>query len=98
MIIKVRMIANGNGEIRSVQIPDNTPHDRVLNAVYRYGQNDVQPRPQFSVSVGDVIEFGGDLWMVTATGFKLITEGQYQEVLKMDRFRRSMFPYAFSNY
>jgi hypothetical protein len=48
--------------------------------------------------VGDVIEFGNALWMVTATGFKLITEGQYQEVLKMDRFRRSMFPYAFSNY
>lgn len=98
MIIKVRLIANGNGEIRSVQIPDNTPYTNVLNAVYRYGQNDIQPLPQCSVSVGDVIEFGNDLWMVSISGFKLITEGQYQEVLKMDRSRRSMFPYAFSNY
>lgn len=74
MIIKVRMIANGNG------------------------QNDVQPRPQFSVGVGDVIEFGNDLWMVTATGFKLITEGQFEVISSLSRRSRALFPYAFSNY
>lgn len=49
--------------------------NRLLNLVYYYGQNDFQPRPAPSVSVGDIIEFKleptsvAEHWVVASFGF-----------------------------
>ncbi len=41
----------------------------LLNAVFHFGQNDNQPQPHPSVSVGDVIEHDRHHYLVCGTGF-----------------------------
>jgi hypothetical protein len=60
MIFEVELNAFMNGEIREVDVPDEvffeciTTED-VLDQVFRFGQNEVQPKDMCSVSMGDVI-------------------------------------------
>ena len=65
MIIPVHMLAfadeGDRSKVRQVEIPDNewaTAKDiyEILELVFRYGQNDFQPKLLPSVSVGDVAE------------------------------------------
>lgn len=82
MIVRVYMLAfNGIDKVRSVDIPEEdfvyamAPDriadrlERVLGLVYHYGQNDVQPLPMESVSMGDVIRFAGKMYVVRGFGF-----------------------------
>jgi hypothetical protein len=61
-IYKVFMLAlkGSINNIREVEVPiQEVAHkdvDSVLEAIFRYGQNDFQPKNVRSVSVGDVIE------------------------------------------
>ena len=76
MIIKVHMLAFGSCKIREVDIPVNewqecTTTEHKLDAVFHWGQNDFQPKPFPSVSVGDVIELDG-YHMVEIIGFNRI--------------------------
>ena len=65
----------GGGTVRAVQIgaeewgTAKTIKEQ-LDLVYYYGQNDVQPRPIPSVSVGDSILLGGKEYGVLPNGFK----------------------------
>jgi hypothetical protein len=73
--IEVEMQAFMNGEIRPVEIPRDeylaTPNElAILELVFKYGQNDFQPKPFASVSVGDVIRFRGRRVKVAGTGFE----------------------------
>lgn len=43
-----------------------------LNDIFRLGQNDFQPMQIRSVSVGDVIEFGDDGYIVCNVGFRRV--------------------------
>jgi hypothetical protein len=58
MIFEVELNAFMNGEIREVDVPDEvffeciTTED-VLDQVFRFGQNEVQPKDMCSVSMGD---------------------------------------------
>lgn len=83
--VKVYMLAFCNpGTIRIVTVPDRefgpTVDDK-LDAVFHWGQNDFQPLPVPSVSVGDVIELpDGDRWAVDPVGFRLLeTEEEFEE-------------------
>ncbi len=54
----------------------------VLQAVFYWGQNEAQPvSDRCSVSVGDLIEFGGELWSVENVGFKRVKVGPHLKVL-----------------
>ncbi len=72
--VEVEMLAFGNGAIRTVEVPCDkfplTSDTDALEAVFYYGQNDFQPKPFPSVSVGDVIRLGGARFRVEGMGFK----------------------------
>lgn len=81
MQFKVQMLAFGKpGEIRIVDVPENRfimedyhnnliSLDECLQIIFRFGQNDFQPREHPSVSVGDVIEFDNKKYRVEMIGF-----------------------------
>ena len=91
MIIPVHMLAFENDKdlIREVEIPDEElisskissgEQDRILHIlelVFRYGQNDFQPKPMRSVSVGDVIELENQYHMVKSVGFEPLDTTTY---------------------
>lgn len=64
MLVYVKMNAFGGGALRPVEVPDDIWNATAglserLEAVFEYGQNEFQPRPFPSVSVGDVILYEG---------------------------------------
>ncbi len=87
MEIRVHMLAYCEpGTVRLVQIPDDTPGSSLLGLTYQHGQNDFQPRPCPSVSVGDVIELpDGTLHLVAPVGFKQLTADELAEYAKLPR-------------
>ena len=93
MIVKVHMLAFGSCQIREVDIPDNewqecTTTEHKLDAVFHWGQNDFQPKPCPSVSVGDVIELDGRYHMVEIIGFNRIPNW---EEFKKEEARNKLF-------
>jgi hypothetical protein len=69
---------------RPIDIPDEcvTLKDR-LNAGFKFGQNDFQPRDGFySVSVGDVLEIEECYYIVRACGFDELTPEEFSEHAK----------------
>lgn len=102
MIVKVRMIAFGDGQIREVEIPDgewnaqfNIP-TRQLELVFHYGQNDFQPVSNCpSVSVGDVIELEDKLFKVCGFGFSEMSQEQYEAFAQLDQRDRVLIAYGF---
>jgi hypothetical protein len=87
MNVRVRMIAFGNGAIRTVSIPnwDETKSvESKLESVFHYGQNEIQPKRSPSVSVGDVIELDGKLHLVCGAGFREMSEAEYDQYAALD--------------
>lgn len=76
MRVEVEMRAFGSNELRIVDIPDSEINDSTINDilenVFRFGQNDFQPKQQRSVSVGDVIRLFDMKYEVDTIGFKKI--------------------------
>jgi hypothetical protein len=74
---------NDTPEIRVVDVPaDKIPPNRaatpelfeeICDLVFHYGQNDFQPKPIESVSVGDVIRLGEGRFRVDSIGFTRIS-------------------------
>ena len=70
---------------RIVEIPEQEAYDcpgiyRLLELVFRYGQNDVQPQQKPSVSVGDVaILTDGTRWLCEPYGWAHLDEGIKEE-------------------
>ena len=90
--IPVHMYAFANpddkSEIRHVDLPiytelpdglqlDDVELDKLLEMVFRYGQNDYQPQPMPSVSVGDVIQVFNRYFMVKSMGFKELSKEEF---------------------
>jgi hypothetical protein len=73
---EVEMLAYGGGDIRPVDVPIEELKGRteaeILEVVFYYGQNDFQPKPFPSVSVGDVIRFDGKRFFVSCVGFEVL--------------------------
>ena len=67
------------GTIRVVRVPKgeigNRNYVEDLNAIWRWGQNDSQPQKLPSISMGDVIRFRGERWLIMAAGFRRLKEG-----------------------
>jgi len=89
MIIPVHMFAfsDTRDQVRPVEIDDkwqsSSSTTEVLDEIFKKGQNDFQPRPFPSVSVGDVIEYEiaeGKYWMVLPIGFKKLTQKEFEEL------------------
>ncbi len=95
MKIRVEMLAYGeDGEFREVNVPNDqigrdTDTMKMLDLVFHYGQNEVQPLPHPSVSVGDVIHYAGEFWMVKPLGFQQVWDtGFMEEYRKTPRVER----------
>jgi hypothetical protein len=67
------------GKIRYVHVPVDEIKGRNyiedLNVIWKYGQNEVQPKPMPSVSMGDVIRLRGERYLVRACSYKRLKEG-----------------------
>lgn len=95
MKIKVELWAFENGKIREVDIPDDGERKEceILNLVYHYGQNDIQPQQMPSVSVADVILYNDNRYVVIGMGFHKMTEDEYQYHIKLPRLDRNLNTY-----
>ena len=82
-IFQVSQFRNG-GVIRNVKVPTEKLKDLekhlILELVFHYGQNDFQPQDHPSVSVGDIILYNEERWMVAGFGFKQITSEEWQQL------------------
>jgi hypothetical protein len=105
MTFKVFQFWNGQpATIREVELPPSVVDDNkakhithgnegvrigFLNAIYHYGQNEVQNRMSPSVSVGDIIELALDgeyeFWIVANAGFENF--GREKHFLFQPRFQ-----------
>jgi hypothetical protein len=96
MKINVMMLAFGRDkEVREVDIPDERiqKHEMVeemLDLVYHYGQNDLQPKQCASVSVGDVIVYKEEKYLVCSTSFRKLTQIEFDQFLKLSPSDRRM--------
>jgi len=67
--------------IREVTIPDTYEDtNKLLDLVFKFGQNDFQPQKIYSVSCGDVVEYKNKYYMVCSVGFKKITKEQFDNL------------------
>jgi len=94
MIVKVKMLAFMDGEIRNVEIPDDTPDGEFLGAVFKLGQNMFQPVPnRCSVSVNDVIldERGPETKYVRVAGcgFQEMSKDEFDKFEALDKESRA---------
>ncbi len=96
-IVKVHLTSSTDPlEVREVDIPDQFAEhkdgntDELLDLVYYYGDNDIQRKRQYSVSMGDTIELNGKLFLVNRAGFKEISQQEYEEYLKVPRRDRTI--------
>ena len=88
--IKVEQLAFTDGNFRTVEIPANITmnfpqNEDVLEAVFHYGQNHIQPKQTPSVSCGDVIHYEGEQYLIVSVGFSRITGPEYERYKAMDR-------------
>jgi hypothetical protein len=87
MDFQVEMLAFGDhDEIRIVSIPEDK--EQSLENVFYYGQNDFQPKPHPSVSVGDVINYENEKYLVAGIGFKKLNQDEYENYKSLSRRER----------
>lgn len=87
----VELLAYGkDGEVREVEVGveagnSNTKH--LLGLIYRWGQNEVQPKDQPSVSVGDVIRLRRRRYLILPVGYKHLPKADYEryKAIPMDQ-------------
>ena len=91
MLVKIEMLAFLTSKrFRLVGIPlpaeeaKKTPLLKVLELVFKYGQNHIQSRTDcYSTSVGDVIDLFGEYYVVAGCGFKQISSKELREYKKL---------------
>lgn len=76
-VFEVEMRAFRNGEIREVEVENPADDiDSLLEQIFKYGQNDFQPKAFPSVSMGDVIRIDGTRYRVGMFGFEEVSLGE----------------------
>ena len=99
MKVQVEMLAYHNepNKTRGVDVGTYDPADgldALLNKVFYYGQNDFQPIINCcSVSVGDVINFEGQKYLILPIGFQRMTPEEYKEYRECSRRFRVLMAY-----
>ena len=74
------MLAYTDNKIRHIDVPDHefTGDIKVdLEKVFYYGQNDFQPQPFPSLSVGDVVEYNEMYFYCDGVGWKKISKNNF---------------------
>jgi hypothetical protein len=83
------MLAFGKpGEIREVNVPEmlgDLTGDDLLEQIYWFGQNDMQPQQHPSVSMGDVIELDSKYYLVMTEGFKELSTEKLAEYMSLEQ-------------
>jgi len=54
--------------------------DSLLSLVFKFGQNDFQPKHCYSVSVGDVAQIGSRYFMVMPIGWKELSKKKFDKL------------------
>jgi hypothetical protein len=90
MKIEVEMLAFEDGRVREVDIPDTEwaeakDVEQQLGLIFQYGQNDFQPKPMCSVSVGDVVSLDGKKYKVAGIGWVELNGHSYNKYLAIPR-------------
>jgi len=82
IIYNVEQLRFNNGKRRLVEVPQSEvviDETNLLELVYTYGQNDIQPQQGFpSVSTGDVIHHIGLKYLILDIGFELLSDEKYE--------------------
>ena len=75
---------------------DHLNPEGLLDLVFKYGQNDFQPKPYPSVSAGDVIclPTDGSLWIVRPVGFRRLSVAEFEQYKQIPRRDRAWSEYA----
>lgn len=110
MQIQVVLLST-TGEVRFVDVPDKEVvqisypvgseeyKEALCDRAFLWGQNDFQPRPMPSVSVGDVVivpgHFEHEYFRVASVGFDKLTLEEYREYKKLEPRDRTMLAYGF---
>ena len=72
-MFEVELRAFKQGQIRQVEVPDKELVGKndlgALELIFKYGQNDFQPMQLPSVSMGDIVRYGGKRHLVLGVGF-----------------------------
>lgn len=90
-VVLVELWAFGSGgALRSVDVDfaavgAEPPTNAELDQVFYLGQNDHQPKPMRSVSVGDVIRWGEKRYVVKPLGFAEVPEGWHPPADRLGR-------------
>lgn len=69
-------------KVRTVSVPrDRFRQKKTLNEkldlIFYFGQNDFQPQELPSVSMGDVIRFKGDRYLILSLGFRKLKDSEF---------------------
>jgi len=82
IMFEVELNMFAQGKIRKVEVPwselrfyDTHAIENNLGIIFKWGQNDFQPQELPSVSMGDVICYDGDRYLVLSVGFRKLGEG-----------------------
>jgi len=71
-------------DIRYVSVPkhkiDLNNSYESLEEIYSYGQNEIQEQQLQSVSMGDVIEFNNELFLIAPIGFQKISQEEFDNL------------------
>jgi hypothetical protein len=94
MVYEVEMWAFMEGAVRKVTIEGKTDLyadelvPQLLEEIFYWGQNEVQPLEMPSVSVGDVARMGDDRWLCCSVGWKKLTHEEYVAYTRMSQVER----------
>jgi hypothetical protein len=93
--VPVYMLAFGRqNEVRDVELPlvdKELENEHLLDKIFVMGQNENQPQPHPSVSVGDVIELYGTYWLVKSVGFEQLDAKEFERYILMDQRNERWF-------
>lgn len=100
-VFQVQMLALGQPEeIREVLVKDYEKEDdnlTILEKVYYWGQNDLQPQKHPSVSVGDIIEIAIEkeilFFLICPLGFHQLSKKEYNNFKMIPQKNRSLEAY-----
>lgn len=98
--VKLLGLGDDGSQSRSVDVPMDKVAllhhvSDLLEEIFYFGQNDFQPKPIRSVSVGDVAFLpNGEKWLVLGAGWKKLTPEEYLAYVSMTPEARTTQAYT----
>ena len=86
--VRVHLLSYTDYCVREVYVPTSewceADFDGKLQLVFKYGHNEFQPQHCRSVSVGDVVELNGELYLVAFSNFHHVSVSEFARLCMMD--------------